>query len=213
MNNHSQAYIEFEKNVSNLRRLFYGMHYLDVKKDEYIKWLKDVKSESFPEKAFNQELWSTIEIELEVSNILLRTYIERFGYEKCGDFDVFLKRYGNQIESYKIKYQRDLTPLPVLDINRELRNQSIHSEPTYKLIQSPKKPIRILSEPVMRMTNNLGEKEIALLHDLKRESWEKELDKANKKMSPSSYKNNSSMTYGELLRDEVLECIRQIDLI
>jgi hypothetical protein len=79
---------------------------------------------------------------------------------------IFLKRYGKQIESYKIKYQRDLAPLPVLDINRELRNQSIHSEAKYKRIQSPKSPIQILSEHVMRMTNNLGEKEIALLHDL-----------------------------------------------
>jgi hypothetical protein len=85
----SQAYIDFKKNVSNIRPISYGMDYLDVKKDEYIKCLKDVKGKSFPSKAFNQELWSPIELELEVSNILLRTYIERFGYEKCGDFDIF----------------------------------------------------------------------------------------------------------------------------
>ncbi|MBE0517292.1 MAG: hypothetical protein IBX41_07905, partial [Methanophagales archaeon] len=121
--------------------------------------------------------------------------------------------------------------IPVLDINRELRNQSIHSEPTYKLIKSSKKPIQILSEDVIRLTNNLGEIEIVLLHDLDEMGVKRLLDEAYKTgnvalrvltettplLLDEAYKTGnpplaSWMLYGELLRDEVLECIRQIDL-
>jgi len=60
MNNHSHAYIEFEKNVSNLRRLSYGLRYVVGKKEQYIEWLKEEKGEKFPEESFNQELMNTI---------------------------------------------------------------------------------------------------------------------------------------------------------
>jgi len=214
MNTFSKEYIEFEKNISNLRRLSYGMRYLIVKKDEYIKWLKDEKGEIFPEKAFDQELWSTIDEELDVSNILIRTYIERYAFGKCGDIKKFLEKYKIQINYHKIEYQRNLPKLPILEINRDLRNYSVHSKPKYEYIQSDKTSVQILSEPVERIINNdSGEKEIVLLHDLNKESQIKEMAKASKKMSPSSDSSYSYITYGELLRDEILECIRGIDQV
>nr|QNO55216.1 hypothetical protein MHJDHPNH_00018 [Methanosarcinales archaeon ANME-1 ERB7] len=200
-------------NVSNLRRLSYGMRYLVDKEEQYIEWLEKEKGEKFPEEVFKQELENTAKMEIEVSNILLRTYVERFGYEKCGDFKGFVNQYKKEREPYKIKYQKDQDPIPVLDINRDLRNHSIHSEPTYELIKSSKKPIQILSEQVMRLTNNLGEKEIVHdldVHDL--EDMGMKIDEARKKMTFTNSSNSSLMLYGELLREEVLECIRQIDL-
>jgi hypothetical protein len=207
---HSTAYSNFENNVLNLRRLSFGLRYLKTKKKEYIEWLKK-NGERFPEAVFNQELENTINLELEISNILLKSYIERFGYEKCGTFDAFIKQYKTEIDSYKIEYQRDLPPLPVLNINRELRNQSIHSEPTYKLIKSSKIHIEILSERAVRITNDSGDKKIVLLHDLEQEEWGSELKKASSNVLQPN--NMTFMTYGELLRDEVKECIRKIDLI
>jgi len=145
-----------------------------------------------------------------VSNILLRTYVERFGYKKCGDFKTFLGQYEKEIESYKIKYQRDSSPFSVLNINRDLRNYSVHSKPEYKFIKSPKKSIQILSEPVIRLTNNLGEKEIVLIHDLCDMDVKRLI---REKMTLTNSTDSSSMVYGEFLIEEVLECIRQIDLI
>lgn len=142
----------------------------------------------------------------------VRSYVEKYGYEKCGNFDAFLKQYITEIDSYKMEYQRDLPTLPVLDINRDLRNYSVHSQPKYKFIKSSKISLDILSERVARITNNLGDKKIALLHDLEINEWGNELKKASSYMPPSS-SNTSFMTYGELLRDEVMECIRKIDLI
>jgi hypothetical protein len=212
MQNYSQAYIDFENNVLNLRRLSYGMRYLVQIEEQYIKWLRGEKEEEIPEEVFRQELENTAKMELEVSNILLRTYVERYGQKKCGNFDTFLKRYKGEIGSYKIKYQRDQPPIPVLDINRDLRNYSIHPKPTYKLIKSSKKSIQILSEYVARLTNSSGEKEIVLLHDSddKRVRWL--LDEAHERMTLTNFSNSSLMLYGELLREEVLQCIRQIDL-
>ncbi|MDD5615738.1 MAG: hypothetical protein PHH85_06000 [Candidatus Methanoperedens sp.] len=212
MNNHSHVYIEFENNVLNLRRLSYGMRYLDEKKKEFIKYLKEQKGETFPEDVFAQELKDTIYLQIEVSNILLRKYIEDFGYKKCGSFEKFLKQYKNEIDSYTMNYQRNMPQLSVLDINRDLRNQSIHSEPTYRLIKSSKKPIQILSEQVVRITNTSGEKEIVLLHDLNKNDIKQLLDETFKKMAPANT-HTSFMLYGEILREEILECIRQIDLI
>jgi len=212
MNNHSHAYIEFENNVSNLRRLSYGMRYLYENKKEFIKYLEpEQKRETFPEDVFAQELKDTIYQGIEVSNILLRKYIEDFGYKKCGSFGNFLKLYENEIGAYTIEYQRTLPTLPVLEINRELRNQSVHSEPTYKRIKSSKKPIQILSESVVIKTNTSGEKEIVLLHDLNKNERKQLLDETFRKMAPVNTHNNS-MLYGEHLIIEVLECIRQIDL-
>lgn len=88
---HSQAYVTFENNVSNLRRLLFGLRYLQTKKKEYIELLNK-NGEPFPEVVFNKELENTINLEIEISNILLRTYVERFGYEKCGTFDAFIKQ-------------------------------------------------------------------------------------------------------------------------
>jgi len=212
MKNHSQVYLEFENNVSNLRCLSYGMCYLMDKKDKYVKWLKDEKGEKCPEEVFRQKLETTAKMENEVSNILLRTYVERFGYKKCGEFEKFLDQYKEEIEAYKIKYQRDLPPISVLDINRGLRNNSIHSKPKEEIIKSPKKSIQILSEDVERLTNNLGEKEIVLLHDLDEKGVKRLLDEAYEKMTSTNITESGYMLYGELLRDEVLECIRQIDL-
>lgn len=211
MNNHSHAYVEFENNVSNLRRLSYGMLYLSEKKKDFIKYLIEQKGEKFPDDVFAQELKDTIYLGIEVTNILLRKYIEDFGFKKSGSFKNFLKLYKNEIGAYTIIYQRNIPPLPVLDINRELRNQSIHSEPAYKRIKSSKKPIQILSEPVVRKTNTSGEKEIVLLHDLNRSDVERLLNETSIKMAPVNT-HNSSMVYGELLIEEVLECIRRIDL-
>ena len=211
MNNHSPAYIEFENNVSNLRRLSYGMRYLDGNKKEFITYLKEQKGETFPENVFAQELKDTIHLQIEVSNILLRTYIEKFGFQKCGGIKKFLKTYTNEIGAYTIEYQRNCPKLSVLDINRELRNQSIHSKPTYKLIKSSKKPIEILSESIVRRTNTLGEKEIVLIHDLNTNESKQLLDERFKKMALNN-SHTSHMSYGEILRDEILECIRQIDL-
>ncbi len=206
----SIAYSNFENNILSLRRLSFGLRYLKTKKKEYIEFLKE-NGERFPEAVFNQELENTINLELEISNILLRRYVERFGYEKCENFDAFRKQYKTEIDSYKIKYQRDLAPLPVLDINRDLRNQSIHSEPSYKFIKSSKIPIEILSERAVRVTNDSGDKEIVLFHDLEQEEWGKELEKARSNVPQPN--NHAFMTYGELLRDEVKECILKIDLI
>jgi len=144
-----------------------------------------------------------------VSNILLRTYVERFGYKKCGDFKTFLGQYEKEIESYKIKYQRDSSPFSVLNINRDLRNYSVHSKPEYKFIKSPKKSIQILSEPVIRLTNNLGEKEIVLIHDLDNMEEKRLTYEETTLRNTSCYKR---MVYGEFLIEEVLDCIRQIDL-
>ena len=211
MNNHSHAYIEFENNISNLRRLSYGMRYLDGNKKEFIKYLKEQKKETFPEDIFAQELKDTIYQGIEVSNILLRAYIENFGHEKCGSFSNFLKLYKNEIDAYAIEYQRTVPTLSVLDINRELRNHSVHSKPKYNLIKSSKKPIQILSESVFIITNTSEEKEIVLLHDLNKNEREQLLDETFRKMAPVNT-HNSSMLYGEYLIIEVLECIRQIDL-
>lgn len=188
------------------------MRYLDVKKDEYIKWLKEEKGEIFPEEAFNQELSSTIKMELEVSNTLLRTYIERYAYGKCGSTRKFFNEYKNQVKSYKIEYQRKLPKLPVLEINYDLRNYSTHSKPKYESIQTIKTPVQILSEPVIRITNSSGEKVIGLLHDLDKKERKILLDQIYNQI-PTGNINSSYMAYGELLREEIIECIRQIDLI
>jgi hypothetical protein len=208
----SKAYYNFENNVSNLRRLFFGLRYLKDNKKEFIESLMK-NGERFPEAIFNQELENTINQEIEIANILLRSYVEKFGFEKCGDFNkVFLKQYKTEIDSYKIEYQRNLPSLSVLDINRDLRDYSVHSNPKYKLIQSSKTPFEILSEKVLRITNDRGDKKIALLHDLDLNEWGDELKKASSSM-PLSSSNTSFMSYGELLRDEVMECIHKIDLI
>ena len=197
MSGHSTAYIEFEKNVLNLKRLSYGMRYL------------------VDNKIFNQELDNTIDMEIEVSNILLRTYIERFVYNKSGNLKTFFEPYKTEIEGSKIQYQRDFSKVSVLDINRYLRHNSVHSEQNYEFIESHKKPIQILSEPVIRLTNNLGEKEIVLLHDLDKKKQEELLVETQKKMTITNDDNDIeyySMVYGQLLISEVLECIRKIDL-
>lgn len=85
-----------------------------------------------------------------------------------------------------MEYQRDLPPLPVLDINRDLRNQSIHSEPNYKFIKSSKIPLEILSERAVRITNDSGDKKIVLLHDLVQNEWGIELKKASSTMPLSN---------------------------
>ena len=182
-----------------------------MKKEEYIEWLKD-KGEEFPESAFKQELNDTINLEMEVSNILLRTYVEMFAYSKCGDLEIFVDQHLSQINSHKMKYQRNFPPLPVLDINRDLRNHSIHSDNEYKFIKSSKTPNHILRESIVRITNKLGEKEIGLFHNLNEGARKAELNAAHSRMS-SANSHSSFMTFGELLIDEVLECIRQIDLI
>ena len=217
MKNHSPAYTEFEKNVSNLRRLSYGMHYLIVKKEQYIEWLEKEKGEKFPEEVFNQELKDTINMEIEVSNILLRTYVERFYYGTCEKGEIFKwekfeKQYKQEIDSCKMEYQKQCPQLSVLDINRDLRNNSVHSKPNRDVIKSDKKPSQILSEPVMLITNNKKEKQIVLLHDLNKVERKRLLDEAHEKMSLTNNSKHSLMSYGELLREEVLSCIRQIDL-
>jgi len=219
MKNHSPEYIEFEKNVSNLRRLLYGMRYLVSTKEQYVEWLEKEKGEKFPEDVFNQELKDTINMEIEVSNILLRTYVERFvmtHVKKWDTFvkkwDTFVKQYKQEIDSCKMEYQRKCMSLPVLDINRGLRNNSVHAEHKRKIIKSTKKPIQILSEPVMLITNNKGEKQIVLLHDSDEVERKRLLDEAHEKMSLTNISNHSLMSYGELLIEEVLSCIRQIDL-
>ncbi len=216
MKNHSQAYIEFEKNVSNLRRLSYGMRYLVSEKEQYVKWLKKEKGEKFPEGVFDQELKDTINMEIEVSNVILRTYVERFYYGTCEkgekfEWEKFKKQYKQEIDSCKMKYQKQCPQLSVLDINMDLRNNSVHDKLEYIYIDSPKKPSQILSEPVMLITNNKEEKQIVLLHDLNKVG-RKRLDEAHEKMSLTNISKHSLMSYGELLREEVLSCICKIDL-
>lgn len=212
MKNHSPAYTEFEKNVLNLRRLSHGLRYIVSTKEQYVEWLEKETGKKFLEDAFNQELMDTINKEIEVSNVLLRTYVERFCYDTCGKWDKFIKQYEQEIDSCNMEYQRQCPRLPVLDINRDLRHRSVHYKLKYQYIVSPKKPSKILSEPVMLMTNNKEGKQIVLLHDLNKVERKRLLDEAHEKMSLTNISNHSLMSYGEILREEVLSCIRQIDL-
>ena len=212
MKNHSLAYTEFEKNVSNLRRLSHGLRYIMSTKEQYVEWLEKETGKKFSEDDFNQELMDTITKEIEVSNVLLRTYVERFCYDTCGKWKTFIKQYKREIDSCKMEYQRQCPQLSVLDINRDLRHSSVHYKLGYDSIVSSKKPSKILSEPVMLITNNKAEKQIVLLHDLNKVEIKSLLDEAHEKMSVTNISNHSLMGYGEILREEVLSCIRQIDL-
>jgi hypothetical protein len=188
-------------------RLRFLIRYLRDNRSRYIEWLTE-RGEPAPEERFRQEAIQTINLVLEFSNILLRAHVERFAYEKCGSLREFLKRYKTVINSCRLNYQRGSSLLSVLDINRDLRNYSLHSEPKYKLINSTKTPAQILGEHIVVLKNKKGEKRTLLLHDLDYQQRENVLSDARKEMMST---NEEHITYGELLMDEVIECIRQID--
>ncbi len=197
---------EFERDMSRVRYLIWIVQYIQEHQSDFAKQLSlevEKKRKDLPAKDINSLAFDALRFVAVAENILLWMFYEKYNRGVHNGHDG-TREVKKKCPDHLLRCHRDHPESHVLDIVKDFRDRSVHSLLKYNTLQCDRTPQETLLQSVFVRWTDLG-KEVRLLHDLNKNE---QLHQMKKGRSP---RRLSSMTFGELLVSELVDCVRDYD--